>query len=72
MLAPNLIVKLNNIISNPIEIKREVRQGCMQSPLLLNIYSETLASLEMGINVNGVWIKNIRYADVGSNRLKYV
>lgn len=61
-------IKLDNNTSNNIQIRRGVRQGCVMSPLLFNLYSETifreaLEELEMGIKINGVWINNIRYAD---------
>lgn len=45
-----------------------MRQGCVLSSLLFNLYSEAvsreaLGDEEIGIKVNTVWIYNIRYAD---------
>lgn len=61
-------VKIGNEISEEMEIKRGVRQGCILSPLLFNAYSEeiiqeALVNETVGIRVNGVLINNIRYAD---------
>jgi len=61
-------MRLNNELSDDIEIRRGVRQGCVLSPLLFNLYSEgvfreALEDVEIGIKVNGVWVNNIRYAD---------
>jgi len=33
-------IRLNNELSDDIEIRRGVRQGCVLSPLLFNLYSE--------------------------------
>lgn len=38
----------------------KVRQGCILSPMLLNLYSEDMINRA---RVNGILINNIRYAD---------
>lgn len=54
--------------TDPIEIRREVRQGCILSPILFNLYSEyifreALNEIEEGISINGTRLNNLRYAD---------
>lgn len=54
--------------SQTLSIKRGVRQGCILSPLLFNVYSErifrkALYDKQEGIIVNGEVINNLRYAD---------
>ena len=60
-------VRYENETSEEITIKRGVRQGCILSPCLFNIYTEYLIreALEdgKGININGQNITNIRYTD---------
>lgn len=50
------------------EFQKEVRQGCVPSSLLFNIYSEShskeaLENENEGIRVNGVIIDNLGYVD---------
>ena len=62
----NAAVRIEGDLSEPKKIKRGVRQGCVMSPDLFNIYSEMiLRNLEgcPGLKVNGENINNIRYAD---------
>lgn len=61
-------VKVEQSTSEAIIIKRGVRQGCILSPLLFNLYSETifreaLQGVQRGIKINGVIVNNLRYAD---------
>lgn len=61
-------IKIDGEQSNNVEICRGVRQGVFLSPLLFNLYSESifreaLENIEKGIRVNLIWINNIRYAD---------
>jgi len=59
-------VRVDNELSEWMNIKRGVRQGCVLSPDLFSLYSEMiLRKIEdiPGILVNGHNINNIRYAD---------
>ena len=60
-------IKLTEDLSYWIDIKRGVRQGCVMSPDLFNLYSKfilwELEEIEEGIQINGQCINNIRYAD---------
>ena len=59
-------VRIGGELSEYKLIERGVRQGCVMSPDLYNIYSEMiLRNLENypGVKINGENINNIRYAD---------
>ncbi|GFS25466.1 endonuclease-reverse transcriptase [Elysia marginata] len=59
-------VRIKNETSTFQNIKRGVRQGCVLSPDLFNLYSETiLRNLESnpGLKIGGRMINNLRYAD---------
>lgn len=61
------VIRVGTELSEEIDITRGVRQGCILSPLLFNVYSEEifqhLENINAGVKVNGVNINNIRYAD---------
>ena len=77
----HLIVVMRNLYTNQkstvrteygetsnIPICKGVRQGCILSPLLFNIYTETimrdvLEKLDKGIGIVGRKVTNLRYAD---------
>ena len=61
-------VKFENNMTERIRIEKGVRQGCILSPILFNLYSEmlireALREEECGVIINGECIKTIRYAD---------
>ena len=62
----NAAVRIEGEFSEYKQIKSGVRQGCVLSPDLFNIYSETIIRTlgdSPGIKINGETINNIRYAD---------
>ena len=62
------VVRINSEVTEPCLIAKGVRQGCLISPVLYNIYAkamikEVMHSLEEGIKVGRVLIKAVRFAD---------
>ena len=58
-------IQLEDEESNQFSIKRGVRQGCILSPKLFNIYTEDIFNNSnlLGIKIAGKNITNLRYAD---------
>ena len=60
-------VKWDREIGRDIKVERGVRQGCIISPLLFNLYSEFMIRDAMqgveGIRINEQNITDVRYAD---------
>ena len=59
-------VRIMNELSDETGIQRGVRQGCLASPTLLNVYTEHIFRriINMkGVNVGGKHYNNLRYAD---------
>ncbi|KAI5631309.1 reverse transcriptase (RNA-dependent DNA polymerase) domain-containing protein [Phthorimaea operculella] len=61
-------IKFNDTFVQRSLIEKGVRQGYILSPIIFNLYSETVfekafEELDLGIRVNGNVINNIRYAD---------
>lgn len=62
------VIRIENQLTEEIQIRRGVRQGCILSPLLFNVYSEQIMKLALdgmdeGILIGGERLNNIRYAD---------
>ena len=60
------VVRTEHGITEEFQVKRGVRQGCVLSPSLFNLYTEKIfreiEDME-GVNVGGHNINNLRYAD---------
>lgn len=61
-------VQWDKELSKEVEVRRGVRQGCVLSPTLFNLYSEAILSEALdgctcGLVVNGEVVNNLRYAD---------
>ena len=53
-------------VTSEFKVKKGVRQGCVLSPNLFNLYTEKIfREVEdmKGVNIGGVNINNLRYAD---------
>ena len=59
-------VRIMNELSDEIRIQRGVRQGCVASPTIFNLYTEQIFRhiINMqGVNMRGTNYNNLRYAD---------
>ena len=59
-------IQLEDELSGEIPIKRGVRQGCVLSPCLFNLYTEMIFRHVVdlkGVTIGGININNLRYAD---------
>ncbi|XP_077301158.1 uncharacterized protein LOC143921680 [Arctopsyche grandis] len=61
------VVKVEDLETLKVEISRGVRQGCVLSPMLFNLYSEMVfnqaVDSRIGVKIGGEIINNIRFAD---------
>src|SRR3989442_14486843 len=59
------VVRWDGEISREVEVEKGVRQGCVISPILFNLYSEFMINEAMenmeGIKFNGFNITDLRY-----------
>lgn len=62
------VIPINGVLSEAVQIRNGVRQGCILSPSLFIAYSEimineTIRDGRNGINIGGNTIKAIEFAD---------
>ena len=62
------VVRVNVDLSEPSEIGRGVRQGCLLSPLLFSLYvemmmEEAMEEVDEGVIVGGYRLRDVRFAD---------
>ena len=61
------IIQVGTYYSKPAQIEKGVRQGCLISPSLFNIYAEEMMNEALeninGVRINGEIIKTIKFAD---------
>lgn len=62
------VVRIDDNETNQVEIQRGVRQGCVLSPQLFNVYSQLIFQKALwerteGVNIGGTIINNIRFPD---------
>jgi len=68
-MKPNYgLIRTNEVASNKLQVMNGIRQGCILSLLLLNIYTEyimrdVLDNWQVGISVGGRKVNNLRYVD---------
>ena len=68
-------VRTESGMTSEFKIKKGVRQGCVLSPNLFNLYTEKIfREVEdmKGVNIGGVNINNLRYADDTQSYLQKV
>ena len=59
-------IRIDGAISEEVRIQKGVRQGCVLSPSLFNLYTEYIfreIDQAPGLKINGEVINNLRYAD---------